>query len=59
LSRRLGEGAFNGALTARLGVVAVEVTRPLPNLDSEPLRMREIFGELVRSLRGSEKTEKA
>jgi putative membrane protein len=59
LSRRLGEGAFNGALTARLGVVAVEVTRPLPNLDSEPLRMREIFGELVRSLRGSDKTEKA
>jgi hypothetical protein len=25
LSRRLGEGAFNGALTARLGVVAVEL----------------------------------
>jgi putative membrane protein len=59
LSRRLGEGAFNGALTARLGVVAVEVTRPLPNLDSEPLRIREIFSELVRSLRGSDKTEKA
>lgn len=58
LSRRLGEGAFNGALTARLGVVAVEVTRPLPNLDSEPLRIREIFSELVRSLRGAEKPEK-
>jgi putative membrane protein len=59
LSRRLGEGAFNGALTARLGVVAVEVTRPLPYLDAEPLRVREIFTELVRSLRGSEKVEKA
>jgi putative membrane protein len=58
LSRRLGEGAFNGALTARLGVVAVEVTRPLPHLDAEPLRVREIFSELVRSLRGSEKVEK-
>lgn len=58
LSRRLGEGAFNGALTARLGVVAVEVTRPLPYLDAEPLRVREIFSELVRSLRGSEKVEK-
>jgi putative membrane protein len=53
LSRRLGEGAFNGALTARLGVVAVEVIRPLPYLDSEPLRMREIFAELVRSLKSS------
>ncbi|HVJ77513.1 MAG TPA: TIGR01620 family protein [Hyphomicrobium sp.] len=59
LSRRLGEGAFNGALTARLGVVAVEVTRPLPNLDSEPLRVREIFSELLRSLRGADRTDKA
>jgi putative membrane protein len=58
LSRRLGEGAFNGALTARLGVVAVEVTRPLPYLDTEPLRVREIFSELVRSLRGAEKIDK-
>ena len=53
LSRRLGEGAFNGALTARLGVAAVDVTRPLPFLDAEPLRVREIFSELFRSLRGS------
>lgn len=56
LSRRLGEGAFNGALTSRLGVVAVEVIRPLPYLDSEPLRVREIFNELIRSLRGADKT---
>jgi putative membrane protein len=53
LSRRLGEGAFNGALTARLGVAAVEVTRPAPFIDTEPVRVREIFTELVRSLRGS------
>ena len=52
LSRRLGEGAFNGALTARLGVAAVEVTRPAPFIDTEPVRVREIFTELVRSLRG-------
>lgn len=55
LSRRLGEGAFNGALTARLGVVAVEVIRPLPFLDSPPLRVREIFAELFRSLRGGDR----
>lgn len=53
LSRRLGEGAFNGALTARLGVVAVEVTRPLPFTGPERLRVREIFTELFRSLRGA------
>ena len=51
LSRRLGEGAFNGALTSRLGVASVEVTRPLPFLDAEPLRVREIFAELYKSLR--------
>lgn len=53
LSRRLGEGAFNGALTSRLGVAAIEVTRPLPFLDAPPVRVREIFAELFRSLRGS------
>lgn len=52
LSRRLGEGAFNGALTARLGVAAIEVTRPAPFLDAEPVRVREIFSELMKSLRG-------
>lgn len=52
LSRRLGEGAFNGALTARLGVAAIEVTRPAPFMDAEPVRVREIFSELMRTLRG-------
>lgn len=30
LSRRFGEGVINGALTARVGVAAMEVCRPLP-----------------------------
>ncbi len=30
LSRRFGEGIVNGALTARVGVAAMEVCRPLP-----------------------------
>ena len=30
LSARLGEGILNGLLTARLGLAAVDVTRPLP-----------------------------
>ncbi len=30
LSRRFGEGIVNGALTARLGIAAMEVCRPLP-----------------------------
>lgn len=31
LSRRFGEGVANGALTARVGVAAIEVCRPLPH----------------------------
>ena len=30
ISRRAGEGLLNGALTARIGVAAMEVSRPLP-----------------------------
>jgi len=30
LSRRAGEGLLNGALTARIGVAAMEVSRPMP-----------------------------
>lgn len=30
LSRRFGEGVVNGALTARLGIAAIEICRPLP-----------------------------
>ncbi len=48
LSRRLGEGAFNGALTARIGTAAIEVTRPIPFLDAEPVRVRDLLPELLR-----------
>ena len=43
LSRRLGEGAFNGALTARIGVAAIEVIRPLPFLAAKRPRVRECW----------------
>jgi putative membrane protein len=52
LSRRLGEGVFNGALTARIGVAAIEVTRPLPFLEATPVRIRDLLPELFRAVRG-------
>ena len=48
VSRRLGEGMFNGALTARVGTAAIEVTRPLPFLDTDPVRVRDLLPELLR-----------
>jgi putative membrane protein len=50
LSRRLGEGAFNGTLTARVGVAALEVIRPLPFLASKAPRVRDILAEALRAL---------
>lgn len=55
LSRRLGEGAFNGALTARIGVAAIEVTRPLPFLDAPPIRVRDLVPEVFRRTAQEEK----
>lgn len=48
LSRRLGEGVFNAALTARIGVAAVEVVRPMPFIVAPPVRARDFLAELVR-----------
>lgn len=48
LSRRLGEGVFNGALTARIGAAAIDVVRPLPFIEAPPIRFRDFVGELLR-----------
>ena len=46
LSQRLGEGVLNGLLTARLGLAAIDVTRPLP-FTALP---RPVLGDLARDL---------
>jgi putative membrane protein len=55
LSRRLGEGAFNGALTARIGIAAIEVIRPLPFLSAKRPRVREVLAEVLRPMLGAAK----
>ena len=47
LSARLGEGLFNGALTARIGIAAIDVCRPLPYLESQRPRFRELVAEVA------------
>lgn len=60
LSRRLGEGLFNGALTARIGAAAIEVCRPLPFIEAKPIRVRDLVSELARrSTSQSEEAERA
>lgn len=48
LSRRLGEGAFNGALTARLGAATVDIVRPLPFIEVPAVRARDVMADLFR-----------
>ena len=47
LSARLGEGVFNGALTTRIGIAAIDVCRPLPYLEQQRPRFRELVAEVV------------
>lgn len=49
LSARLGEGVLNGLLTARVGLAAMAVCRPLPFLDRRPPTVREVAGNLFES----------
>ncbi|TMV12948.1 YcjF family protein [Arenibacterium halophilum] len=50
LSRRFGEGLVNGALTARVGVAAMEVCRPLPFSETRQPRARSIVRRALTGL---------
>ena len=47
LSRKLGEGVFNGALTTRIGIATIDVCRPLPYIEQQRPRFRELVAEVA------------
>jgi putative membrane protein len=47
LSARLGEGVVNGLLTARIGIAAIAVCRPIPFVASKGPTIAEFMGELM------------
>ena len=53
LSQRLGEGFLNGLLTARLGLAAIDVTRPLPFAALPRPSLTDLAKDLLRK-RGEE-----
>jgi putative membrane protein len=53
LSRRFGEGVVNGALTARVGVAAIEVCRPLPFAALPKPRVTSLVSRALAGLFGS------
>lgn len=47
ISAKLGEGVLNGLMTARFGLAAIEVCRPLPHIRETPPRLADVAGELL------------
>src|SRR5690606_10832234 len=47
LSTKLGEGIVNGLMTARIGLSAMDVCRPLPFLAAERPRLKDLTADLV------------
>jgi putative membrane protein len=56
LSRRFGEGVINGALTARVGVAALEVCRPLPFVALRKPRVSNLVSRGLAGLFGTGKS---
>ena len=54
VSAKLGEGVLNGLMTARFGLAAIAVCRPLPFTRETPPTVNDVAGELLTF--GSEKT---
>ena len=54
LSQRLGEGILNGLLTARLGLAAIDVTRPLPFTALPRPALADLARDLLRKRDGEE-----
>lgn len=54
LSQRLGEGVLNGLLTARLGLAAIDVTRPLPFTALPRPVLADLARDLLRKREGEE-----
>ena len=49
LSAKLGEGVVNGMMTARVGLSALDILRPLPFTALERPKLADILAELTRS----------
>ncbi|MGI9482013.1 MAG: YcjF family protein [Hyphomicrobiales bacterium] len=55
LSAKLGEGTVNGIMTARIGLAAMDVCRPMPYAAIPRPGLNEFLSELVGSFKGQEK----
>ena len=57
LSARAGQGMFNGGLTARLGLAAIDISRPLPFIEAKRPRFRDLALEVGKGLASGQKPD--
>ena len=57
LSRRFGEGVINGALTARVGIAALEVCRPMPFRALPKPRVTNLIGRSLTGVFGKKEAQ--
>lgn len=55
VSKRFGEGVVNGALTARVGIAAMEVCRPLPFVHQPKPKVGNLIARGLKGLFGEDK----
>ncbi len=48
LSKKLGEGLFNGAITIRIGLSTIEVTRPIPYVSTKPPSFKKLVTSALK-----------
>ncbi|MEJ8308754.1 TIGR01620 family protein [Agrobacterium larrymoorei] len=58
LSARLGEGVINGLMTARIGIAAMDLCRPLPFRALKRPGISDFMSDLTPDLKGNTKVEK-
>jgi putative membrane protein len=54
LSARLGEGIVNGLLTARLGLLTIDVVRPMPFQALPRPVLNDLAGTLLSAAKGAD-----
>lgn len=57
LSAKLGEGIINGMMTARIGIAAMDLCRPLPFRAAKRPGIGEFVGDLTRQATGTKKNK--
>jgi putative membrane protein len=59
LSARLGEGLLNGLLTARFGIAAIDVIRPMPFVALPRPTLRDLMNEVLRGFGDGEDRQRS